>query len=151
MNEKSLIIDADSASLLASTTNQTATILTLTRGNTYILQANCYSNSACTTASAFDANDTWCLYIGATYGSNAAPVVTVSNAANWNNVADWSLTNVAAGLICVKANVDGSALTSDIANVSSKSYDMQIVLTNNAGGKVMVCDNSIWINNAVQI
>jgi hypothetical protein len=149
LNIKPLTIDTDDAVLLVSNTNPIVSSINFVRGNTYVLQANCFANAAGTVISSFDPSDVWGLYIGRQYESNVNPVVVITDPTKWNNTADWSMSNVFSGNISCRVNVNGSVLDADIANADSQSYTMQIVLTNNAAGKVVVCDSTAYISNAV--
>ena len=146
LNVKSLNIDRDKAAAIVAPLNPVIQPITLYRGNEYLITANCYSNSSSNTFSGFSASDDFVLFIGRQFNSNANPVVVVQDAARWNNVADWSSANVAGGMICVRANISGTTLDTDLANVSSKSYHMEIVVNSN----VMASDLTCYIYNAVQ-
>ena len=147
MNIKSLNIDCDNATTVV---NGVEINIGFTRGNEYILQANCYANASSTSAVAFDAGDIWGLYIGRQYQSNANPVVVITDPGKFNQNADWSEVDPTNGLICARVNVGGSVLTTDMGNASSQTYTLQWVNVNNTGASVMVCDTSCIITNAVQ-
>ena len=150
LNTKNLNIDCDQCITIINPKNNVTAPVNFTRGNTYILQANCYSNSATYSFASFDPSDTWEFYIGRQFESNAYPVVSVLDAGKFNQVSDWSLVNVAAGMISAKVDISSEALTEDMANLTSQAYTMELVLTNGASNKVMVCDTTCIINNAVQ-
>jgi len=151
LNTKTLYIDNDRAGFIVAPVSPTSTTVNFVRGNEYILQANCYASSSSNTFSTFANTDSWALYIGDLYGSNASPVVVVDDQSRWNNVSDYALSNVVAGIISCRCNVSGTALDNDLANVSSKNYTVEIVLTNNVSGKVMIVDSACSVKNAVQI
>jgi hypothetical protein len=151
LNVKSISVDTDSASTRVIPLSAATSKIYFVRGNEYILQANCYANSNTNVFSSFSTDDTWGLYMGSEYQGNASPVVVVTDSAKWNQVADWSQANVQSGQICCRVNVNGSALTTDIANSASKNYTMQIVLNNNSAAQVMVNESTVTIGNAVQL
>jgi hypothetical protein len=151
LNTKSLNIDNDRAVFIVAPTSSVTQNVNFVRNNTYVLQANCYSNSQSNVFSTFANTDSWALYISDTYGSNSNPIVVVDDQSRWNNVADYALSNVVAGIISCRCNVSGSALDADLANVSSKNYTVEIVLTNDVSGRVMIADSTCSIKNAVQI
>jgi len=151
LNTKSLNIDNDRATFIVAPTSSVTQSVNFVRGNEYILQANCYSNSYTNTFSTFANTATWALYIGDLYGSNASPLVVVDDQSRWNNVSDYALSNVVAGIISCRCNVSGTALDNDLANVSSKNYTVEIVLTNDVSGRVMIVDSTCSIKNVVQI
>ena len=150
LNIKSLSIDADSATTIIAAGNPAIQKINMLRGSDYILQANCYTNSATNVCSSFSTDDVWGLYIGSQFESNASPVVVVTDPLLWNNVAAWSQANVISGQICCQVNVSGNALDVDLGNSASKVYHMEIMYINNAAGKVIVSDSTCYINNAVQ-
>jgi hypothetical protein len=152
LNVKTLTIDVDRAALITQAEDVTIQSLYFYRGNEYILQANCYSNSYSSVLQGFGnaATDSWAVYIGRVYENNAAPVCVITNPALFNNTTDWSSANVLAGLISARVNVSGTALDTDLANLSSQTYNFELVLTNNVGGEVMVCDANCYVKNAVQ-
>ena len=151
LNIKSISIDADRATLIAGPANPVTQKISFIRGNEYVLQANVYTNSSTNVCSSFTTYDTWGLYIGSQFESNASPVVIVTDVTKWNNtVSDWSQANVVSGQISCRVNVSGTALDTDLGNSASKSYHMEIVYTNNAAGMVVVNDCTCFINNAVQ-
>lgn len=151
LNVKPISVDTDRALVISGVLNPVPKNISLVRGNEYIIQANCYSSSYSNTTSTFSIYDDFGLYIGRQYCSNAAPVVVITDPSKWNQTSDWSAANVASGQICVRANVDGSVLTSDIGNVSSQNYTMEIVLVNNVSGTVLIAETTATIQNAVQL
>ena len=151
MNIKSLNIDCDAATTIVAANNGVPVNVNFTRGNEYVLQANCYSNAASSTMVTFDTGDTWGLYVGSQYQSNANPVIAITDPSKFNQAADWAEVDPTNGAICVRCNVTGSALTTDIGNLASQTYTLQWVNVNNTGASVMVCDTSCIITNAVQI
>jgi len=150
LNIKSMVIDADRCVSITAAQNPVQTVVNFVRGNTYIIQANCYANSYDTNVASFSNTDSWSLYVGDQYESNASPVIAITNQALWNNTSDWSFANVSAGLICCKVNVNGTALTADMANVANENYTMQIV-ANNSSNILMVCSVPAYIRNSVQL
>ena len=151
LNVKLLTIDTDRATLQMGQCNPVLQYITLIRGNEYVLCANCYASSYTNVFSTFETADVWSLYIGRQYENNAAPVITISDPVKFNNTSDWSSANVATGQISARVNVTSSALDIDLANNDSQQYTMELVLVNNASGKVMVSDSTVYIHNAVQI
>ena len=151
MNTKLLTIDCDQATAIVAPQNGINVNINFTRGNIYILQANCYSNSASTNVASFDVSDSWYLYIGRQYQSNAAPVVSITDPAAFNSASDWPQVDVSNGAICARVNVISAALTTDLGNTASQNYTLQWINTNDAGKDVMICDTTCIITNAVQL
>ena len=79
LNIKSLSIDADGATLIAGPANPVTQKISFIRGNEYVLQANVYATSTSNVCSSFTTYDTWKLYIGSQFESNASPVVVITN------------------------------------------------------------------------
>jgi hypothetical protein len=75
----------------------------------------------------------------------------VQDPLRFNNVADWSVSNVVSGALCARVNVSGTALSTDLGNNDSQTYTFEWVCINNVGSEVMVMDTSVIINNAVQV
>lgn len=151
INSKQLYVDTDRAVSIVAANNPVTTSIQLTKGNDILICANCYVNSSSNVASTFALADTWALYIGETYCSNAHPVIIISDQSKWNQTSDWAVANVLSGNICVSANVDGTTLTTDLADLSSKGYTMEIVLVNNVSNSVVVADIPCTINNSVEL
>lgn len=152
LNVKTLSIDTDRAVLIVEEENPVELAINLVRGNTYIFHANCYCNATSATLASYDTEDIWSLSIGSQYYSNTSPVVVVSDPTKWNNAAAyWTSANVEAGSICCMVNVNGTALTSDLGDLDSKEYRMEIVLSNNVSANVTVVDAKCVIANAVPI
>jgi len=150
LNTKQIYIDCDGASIISAPLNPVPINLNLTKGSTYILQANTYADSWTNTVSTFTPYDAFALYIGDQYQGNVAPVITITDPSMFNNVSDWSLSNVYSGNLSVRVNVSSTELTTDLANNDSKSYTMQFVLTNNVAGKVILSSSNVSINNVVE-
>jgi hypothetical protein len=77
INTKLLNIDCDGAVLLANPNSTVTSQIALIKGNEYVLEANCYASAYSNVFASFDTGNTWELYIGRQYESNASPVVIV--------------------------------------------------------------------------
>lgn len=155
LNIKSLTVNCDEATAIVSSTSNSVVPINVVRGNEYVLQMTCYDTFN-GSASIFDVGDTWELYIGRTFydtssSSISGPVVSVTNQAYFNQVADWATVDPTLGLISARVKIASEALDDDIANRSRQSYFLQLLLTNSNGDKVMVLNSVCNVTNAVQI
>ena len=152
LNIKTMVIDTDRATNIVALGNSAIAPLSLNKGNEYIFQANCYSDSTTSAnVTSFTAYDHFEVAIGAQYESNVSPVVIVTDPSRFNQVSDWTLCNVSSGMICARINTSGSALIADMGDIDSKNYQVQITLVNNVSGRVMISDTPCTIINTVEI
>ena len=149
INTKQLYIDADNVKTMVTAGSSSSANIVLYRGTEYVLQANVYASSANTTSMVSFANTTgYTLDIGRAYEGNVNPVIIEANVAAWNNVSDWSLVSPLNGLISVRVNTAGTAVSTDLANNSSEEYTMEIWYVGNTGSKILVLSDGCYIHNS---
>jgi len=151
LNTKNITIDADRATTIVAPNNAVLQPISFVRGNEYIVLANVYSNASSTELVPLSIYDNFELIIGRTYNPSATPVTLITDQSKFNNVTDYPQANVASGILSMRVNVGSNALTTDIGNNTSQSYTMEVILTNNVGGKVMLLDTTATIINCIQI
>jgi len=109
----------------------------------YIIRGYIYSDASTTTAADLSGISTWSAKIG-TAGSTA--LITVANA-EFNQVADWSLANAAAGQICFNCNTAGSAIDTALGSLSSKQYLCHIIGEDGDGDDRTIAQFDITLTN----
>ena len=155
LNIKTIAIDADKARLMTIGNNsfsQSVPNLTMYQGTEYVLQANVYSSFQDTGNVVSFANTSgWECYIGNLYGTNANPIISVTDPQYFNNLSDWSMVDESMGAISIRINTTSETLTTDLANASSDSFQMQVWTNNNSSSIILVLDTPLIIHNSTLI
>lgn len=147
LTQKNLIIDVDNSIALANTSSSAKSDIVIYRNSVFTFKAQLYQCWDSTNVYPLATTDKYCVFIGDTYGANAAPVITESNAIAFNQTADWSEVNPTTGKICFTINTTSSILTTDLANVVSKEYTLQVWLNNDLDNGVLLINHPIIIKN----
>lgn len=149
MLTKDLTIAVDETIQITEAGSSAVSNLTVFRGTEYLVRGTMYNSIDDSNVYSISNTATWAAYAGSVYGSNAAPVIEVSNVVAWNNASSWANVDSENGTFCFVMNTCSSSLATDMANDASKSYTLEIISYNSNSAPQLICSSELVVNGIV--
>jgi len=140
-NTLPIIVDCDRCKLINATNNVSLQTLSLYRDTSYSVSANCYSDYTGVNIVDLSNVASYIASVGNIYGSNAAPVITISSGFGGTP---------SSGILTFTIPTDGSTLATDMGNSSSSNYTFEIWAYSNSHSVLINQSNMVIKNITVE-